>query len=350
VEDLRFTVERSQLRGLRIYTAVAAAAAVALAAAWELSRSGQAGMLALVAGLGAALGAYSWAAYARAFTECTPAGLRTRGLGGLRESTWPRITDIGLRPYGRTVTIMVTTAGGGRFRLGAPVAGGVMGDPGFARKAEQILAYWRETAGWPPAGGNPAALGSLLPGIADRAANPASVSERTRITLARCGSWDRILYWAGRLSFTVMIPLLGVMAGGFALRDIGPAWATHLGRGVPGVFTATTASRSRDCTQTCHTSVTWYGIFTPAHGSVISGVRLAEGGRITAVGQHEAGLYEGGGAVYPAGVGPDWILLTLMLAAGIAAVVFWIALLGRTLARRRRRRRPAEPLPEHLPV
>ena len=102
MEDLRFTVERSQLRGLRIYTAVAAAAAVALGAAWQLSRSsGQVGMLALVAGLGAALGAYSWAAYARAFTECTPAGLRTRGLGGLRESTWPRITDIGLRPYGR---------------------------------------------------------------------------------------------------------------------------------------------------------------------------------------------------------------------------------------------------------
>jgi hypothetical protein len=34
-----------------------------------------------------------------------------------------------------------------------------------------------------------------------------------------------------------------------------------------------------------------------------------------------------------------------MLAAGIAAVVFWIALLGRTLARRRHRL--AEPLPEH---
>jgi hypothetical protein len=37
-----------------------------------------------------------------------------------------------------------------------------------------------------------------------------------------------------------------------------------------------------------------------------------------------------------------------MLAAGIAAVVFWIALLGRTLARRRRQRhRLAEPPPEH---
>jgi hypothetical protein len=42
---------------------------------------------------------------------------------------------------------------------------------------------------WPSAGGNQAALGSLLPGIADRAASPASVSEGTRITLARRGSW-----------------------------------------------------------------------------------------------------------------------------------------------------------------
>jgi hypothetical protein len=106
------------------------------------------------------------------------------GLGGLRERTWPRITDIGLRPYGRTVTIMVTAAGGGRFRLAAPLAGRVMGDPGFAGQTEQILSYWRETTERPPAGGNPAALGSLLPGIADRAASPASVSEGTGITLA----------------------------------------------------------------------------------------------------------------------------------------------------------------------
>ena len=46
------------------------------------------------------------------------------GLGCLRERTWPQITDIGLRPYSRTVTIMVTAASGGRFRLAAPVAGG----------------------------------------------------------------------------------------------------------------------------------------------------------------------------------------------------------------------------------
>jgi hypothetical protein len=47
---------------------------------------------------------------------------------------------------------------------------------------------------------------------------------------------------------------------GFALRDIGPAWAAHLAHGVPGVFATTTASCAQDCTQTCHTSVTWYGI------------------------------------------------------------------------------------------
>jgi hypothetical protein len=156
-----------------------------------------------------------------------------------------------------------------------------MSDPGFAGQAEQILSYWRETTERPPAGGNPAALGSLLPGIADRAASPASVSEGTRITLARRGSWDRCLYWAGRLSVTVMIPLLGVMAGASRCGTSAPpgrrTWATAC----RGFFTATTASRAQDRTQTCHTGVTWYGIHPCAHGSVITGVRLAEGGRIT---------------------------------------------------------------------
>ncbi len=75
-----------------------------------------------------------------------------RGLGGLRESTWPRIADIGLRPYGRTVTIMVTAAAGGRFRLAAPVADGVMAAPDSpARPSRSCPTGGRRPSGRPRA-------------------------------------------------------------------------------------------------------------------------------------------------------------------------------------------------------
>jgi hypothetical protein len=37
---------------------------------------------------------------------------------------------------------MVTTTNGTRFRLGAPVNGGAMGDPEFGSKVEAIQQYW----------------------------------------------------------------------------------------------------------------------------------------------------------------------------------------------------------------
>jgi hypothetical protein len=60
-------------------------------------------------------------------------------------------------------------------------------------------------------------------------------------------------------------------------------------------------------------------------------------GRRAGLGDREAALYEGGGVAYFAGGGPDWLYLTLMLIAGVAAIAFWIALLARMLIRRRRR-------------
>jgi hypothetical protein len=179
-------------------------------------------------------------------------------------------------------------ASGSRFRLAAPVAGGVMGDPGFAGQAEQILSYWRETAERPPAGGNPAALGSLLPGIADRAASPASVSKGTRITLARRGSWDRCLYWAGRLSVTVMIPLLGVMAGASRCGTSAPpgrrTWATAC-RGLHHDYRESRPGLHADLPHERHL----IPHFTPApivRSSPASGAPRAGA---SPVGQHEAG-------------------------------------------------------------
>src|SRR5215472_164997 len=46
---------------------------------------------------------------ARAFTECTPDGIRTRGTDGLRQCPWPQVANIAIRSYGRGKVVVVIT-------------------------------------------------------------------------------------------------------------------------------------------------------------------------------------------------------------------------------------------------
>jgi hypothetical protein len=84
--------------------------------------------------------------YARAFTECTADGIRTRGLGGVRQCSWPQVADIAIRLTPGSRLVVVTTADGTRFWLGAPVDGGTMPDPQFTSKFGQIVNYWLTAA------------------------------------------------------------------------------------------------------------------------------------------------------------------------------------------------------------
>lgn len=137
--DLRFTIERSQLRGLGILTALV----LALAAVGGRAQ----GLASLIGfGGGALVCLYALIAYLLAVTECTPGGIRTRGLGGPRRCSWSEVADISLRYGPRSVLIAVTTTHGRRFWLGAPVEGGVMRDPEIDRKLARIQAYWRWAA------------------------------------------------------------------------------------------------------------------------------------------------------------------------------------------------------------
>jgi SPFH domain / Band 7 family len=154
------------------------------------------------------------------------------------------------------------------------------------------------------------------------------------------GHSSKLLGLMSQFCFKVAIPGLGILALSFAIPSIGPSWAAHLGHGSPGIFTATAASPSADCSGACHSYI-WHGTFTARDGTVVTNVRLADGGRITGLGEQEAVRYEGGQVVYPSGGGPDWLLYTIMLIAGTAAVAFWIFLLIRPLARRRRQFRRA---------
>jgi hypothetical protein len=79
--------------------------------------------------------------YMRAFIECTPDGARTRGLGGKRQCSRPQVADIVIRPSPGSRLVVITTKDGVRFWLGAPVDGGVMPDPEFSVKFDQIVDY-----------------------------------------------------------------------------------------------------------------------------------------------------------------------------------------------------------------
>jgi hypothetical protein len=307
VQELRFTIAWGQLRGLLAYTLILMAIAVGLSVAWAASGTpGPIGAWAVGIGIGAALTCYSTIAYGLAFTECTSAGIRTRGLAGPRMCRWADV--VGVRPrFGThgTMTVVVTTKSGRRFVLGAPVSSPVMRDPMFLDKYDQIIGRWRHALDDVPKPEG-AAAAPLTTGLARE---------------ARQGPHLASLRWIGWV-IAAGVGALGVMLLFFGIRDVGPAWAAHLGHGVPGVFTVTSAQKSQDCTQTCHAATEWFGTFRSRYGTRV-GVQLnPDGAHITAIGQHEAVLYESNGWAYANGGGPDWLLTTLMVAGGIALVGF----------------------------
>lgn len=155
MEDLRYTIEPSQLHGLRNVTLIGLGMAVILAVGFALGVRAAGHLVAWAVGVvgWALIGGYFWVMYARAFTECTPAGLRTSGLAGLRKCAWPQVADIGPDPRSPNAFIVVTKTSGERFWLGAPVSFGVMRDPEFAAKLAQIHEYWRLVSDQPGPGG-----------------------------------------------------------------------------------------------------------------------------------------------------------------------------------------------------
>jgi hypothetical protein len=155
VEALRFSTIPRQLRGLRIFVIIVAAVAVALAVAafrTETGLGGRLGAYAVGAAIGALVGGWAYEMYARAFTECSPARILTRGLAGQRQCPWAEVASIMPQPYGQTVTVLVSTTGGTKFRLGTPLAGGAMGDLEFGSKVRKIRDYWRSQAQRPARG------------------------------------------------------------------------------------------------------------------------------------------------------------------------------------------------------
>lgn len=146
MDGFTLRLDPSQLRGLRWFTLLLAAVTIVLVVSTTTSGGGWGGRLGewtIAAGICTLISVYALVIYGLAYTECTPAGIRTRGLAGRRECRWAEVARIVPRPYRNTVTVVVVTTAGRRFRLGAPVAGGVMNDPQFPDKLARIQQYWQ---------------------------------------------------------------------------------------------------------------------------------------------------------------------------------------------------------------
>jgi len=249
-------------------------------------------------GLAAAIGVplLGWALlrYKRAFTECSPAGIRSRGLSREWQCDWADVREIAIRrssnPRGpNTYTVIVTTVSGDRLLLGMPVRGGLMPDADFEAKAARIRAYWQAAIGAQPAVGTPV---------------PVVVGGSPPI---RRQTVQRLCVEVVLLAAVITVP--------FTIRGSGPALLARLGGGQQGSFTARTF--------TCGTTCYWIGDFTPGQGGPQrTGLAMAPGARIGHGGQLVAAVYMGNGRViYPAGGGPNWVPLALVLLVIVVCLV-----------------------------
>ena len=141
VETERFEIERDQLAHLTLFAWVVLGVGVLLDIVM-VGAHGHGLVLDWGAGLTIAglIGLWARTAYARAYTEVSADGIKTRGIFGTRKAAWAEVRDIRLLDYQvRGMSLVKVVLRGGRsFRLGAPVHSQVMPDPAFTRKVERI--------------------------------------------------------------------------------------------------------------------------------------------------------------------------------------------------------------------
>ena len=131
-----------------------------------------------------------------------------------------------------------------------------------------------------------------------------------------------------RTLWLVLVPVFCLITLPFLLLEVGPAYEARFG-GTDGVFTA----RSEVCGDG---GCAWRGDFRSDDGRVErTGVRLIGGGP-DAVGD-EVGAVDTGSedAVYPAGGGSNWLVITGLLLVVLAALSWWV----RAVRRERQARR-----------
>jgi hypothetical protein len=295
-----------QLRNLLIAVIITFGVAVAAGFVAISAKSAGAANLAATAGLCWLLFFYCYLAYVFASTKFGPRGIRGRGIAGRYEYRWEQIDNVARRAFTSrgvtTYTVILTTTDGDRIRLGAPVSGGLMGDPAFDAKYAQIRAAWQAATG------------------------------RTGPEADTKSIWTRglILITAG-----ICVQLIAVAVIAAILSYYGPAFAAHEGEGTPGVF----SPQIPNCAQP---GCTWFGQFMANSGKVKYATLAAGGPAIDQQGVNVPAVDSGAKyTVYPVGGGTAWQAPAAGLAAasGVVLVVLAAELTGGLHMRRRRLRR-----------
>src|SRR5215472_8546402 len=303
-----------QLRNLLIAVVITFGVAVAAGFVAISAKSAGAANLAVIAGLCWLMFLYSYLAYVFAFTTFGPKGIRGRGLGGRYEYRWEQVGNVARRAFASRgvtrYTVILTTTDGDRIRLGAPVSGGLMGDPAFDAKYTQLRDAWQAATG------------------------------RTGPEADTKSIWTRglILMTAGICLQAIAVAVIAAI-----LSYYGPAFAAHEGEGTPGVL----SPQIPNCAQP---GCTWFGQFTASSGNVKYATLAAGGPAIDQQGVNVPAVDSGAKyTVYPVGGGSAWQAAAAGLAAasGIVLVVLAAELTG-GLHRRRRRLRRARTGHAHL--
>ncbi|MBO0822235.1 MAG: hypothetical protein J2P27_00050 [Actinobacteria bacterium] len=145
-----FQLTLRQLRGLRLFTVGLAAVTVGLAAISLFQHGMKTTILTYTSAFALSFLLALWTCVTSpwAFTECSPDGIRVRGLFGLgiRNCPWEQVASIEVVQERATDMIMVTRHDGSRFRLGVPRDTPVMRDRDFHAKFARISRYWQEAA------------------------------------------------------------------------------------------------------------------------------------------------------------------------------------------------------------
>jgi len=316
MENLTFRPTRRQLRNLALLTLGTAAAAVAIlvpAFARHVNVPQRVVDWGIGLGLGSLIAGYCLVMYRLAVTECTPEGIRTRGLGGQRQCRWEDVAEIAIRrsigSRSTTATVIITTTAGSRFLLGAPVAGGIMPDPDLDRKTRQIRRYWH---------------------VATGAADDADSAPVPVVVARLSGGLRAGVVLRGAVAVLLIAAAVAIP---FTLRAGLPSLQARLGQGQAGTYTAYAF--------TCDSSCYWIGRFASSGGSPRGGMAtIAPGADITHAGQRVLAVRVGGsGLIYPAGGGIEWIPLACLA----LVVIVCLSMLLAWIARRGRRRRADQP-------
>ncbi|MBO0839185.1 MAG: hypothetical protein J2P28_27245, partial [Actinobacteria bacterium] len=277
MDTLTFRPTTAQLRSLLLTTCASGIVAVYLMREHLAERDPNDGFLewGVIAASVMLLMAGVTVAYSRAYTECTEAGIRIRGLGLERCWRWDRVSDVAIRmgPRGITRCVMLTSAGGAQVVLGAPVTGGLMHDRDFERKVGEIHQSWRRAIGGD-------SVNSPIPVLP-----PTSYRVTARATM---------------VSFVTLTALVLTAALPVIVRQGGPALLVRLGQGQPGYFTGYFYS----CAESCR----WFGSFSTSTMSARrDSVTIAPGASILSAGSRVPAVNTGrAGLVYPIGGGSAW--------------------------------------------